>query len=509
MNQNTKDRFFITTPIYYVNGVPHLGHAYTMVATDAFARWHRLKGEEVFFLTGTDEHGLKVAQSAAEEGLTPKEWVDKVSVGFVEAWEKLGIDYDDFIRTTEDRHYKTVSAFLQAIYDNGYIYKDLYKGLYCVACEAYYQKAELLEGDLCPTHLIKVTEMEEANYFFALSRLQNDLLAWYEANPNAAIPESKRNEALGFIKGGLEDISITRTSMTWGVPVPWDKEHVFYVWCDALVNYATAVGFGVDQDRFDQWWPSVHHVLGKDILRFHLVWWPAMCMAAGVAPPSQLIVHGWLLVGGEKMAKSRGNKVDPLELVSTYGLDPVRFYLMRETPFGSDGDFSYEGLVQRSNSELSNNYGNLLSRVIAVVVSKLHGVAPKAAPDSPIAAEVERLAQQAAAKWDSFAPSEALESSWEIIRVTNAYLEANEPWKMEESDELREILGSALEVLRIVSILAYPAIPTTAAAVWGRINMDGELVDQNISDSLRWGQYLGGSLLEKREPLFPRLGLEN
>lgn len=234
-----------------------------------------------------------------------------------------------------------------------------------------------------------------------------------------------------------------------------------------------------------------------------------MCMAAGVAPPSQLIVHGWLLVGGEKMAKSRGNKVDPLELVSTYGLDPVRFYLMRETPFGSDGDFSYEGLVQRSNSELSNNYGNLLSRVIAVVVSKLHGVAPKAALDSPIAAEVERLAQQAAAKWDSFAPSEALESSWEIIRVTNAYLEANEPWKMEESDELREILGSALEVLRIVSILAYPAIPTTAAAVWGRINMDGELVDQNISDSLRWGQYLGGSLLEKREPLFPRLSLEN
>ena len=508
MTDQIQERFYITTPIYYVNGVPHLGHAYTMVATDAFARWHKLMGDDVFFLTGTDEHGLKVAQAAEEQGLSPIDWVDKVSQGFVEAWSKLGIDYDDFIRTTQKRHYETVSAFMQTIYDNGYIYEGPYEGHYCIPCEAYYLESELLEGALCPIHQIEAKVMQESNYFFALSRLTEDLLSWYRDNPNVAIPESKRNEALGFIKGGLEDISITRTSLRWGVPVPWDPAHVFYVWCDALVNYATAIGFGVDQERFERWWPEVHHVLGKDILRFHLVWWPAMCMAAGVAPPKQLIVHGWLLVGGEKMAKSRGNKVDPLELVDSFGLDPVRYYLLRETPFGADGDFSYEGLIQRSNSELSNNYGNLLSRVVAVVVSKLGGVAPSSSRSSAIADEIVSLAKASADAWQRFMGHEAIEHAIEMIRKTNAYLEANEPWKMSASAELEQILGDALEVLRIVSILLYPAIPTTTEVVWSRIGMAGRVCEQRTSIALDWGGYPGGARLVKSEPLFPRLMLD-
>src|SRR4051795_11636527 len=299
-------RDYVTTPIYYVNDAPHIGHAYTTVTADALSRWHRLNGDDVFFLTGTDEHGAKVEQAAIKAGISAREMADRNAEHYRDAWKLLNISNDDFIRTTEPRHYQSVQAFLQQIYDNGDIELGYYEGLYCVACEDYYTEAQAPDGN-CPVHGRPLDLMKEENYFFKLSRYEQRLLDWYEANPDAVQPAGKRNEALGFIKQGLQDISITRTSISWGVPVPWDERHVFYVWYDALINYATAVGYGVDQSRFDTWWPSVHHLIGKEIIRFHCVWWPAMLMAAGVAPPTHIFVHGWLLVGGDAHGRRRGS----------------------------------------------------------------------------------------------------------------------------------------------------------------------------------------------------------
>ncbi len=376
-------RFYVTTPIYYVKDAPHVGHAYTTVNADALARWHRLAGDEVYFLTGTDEHGQKVARAAAEQGMTPTEWTDRLAPRFVDAWADLDISNDDFIRTTEDRHRIAVQHFLGRIHDNGFIYPDTYRGLYCVSCEQYYLEDELVDGGLCPVHRLPVEHLEEENYFFRLSAFEQPLVEWYEANPRAVVPESKRNEALSFIKGGLRDISITRTSIDWGVPVPWDEGHVFYVWYDALVNYLTAIGYGLDESRFDAWWPSVHHLIGKEIIRFHCVWWPAMCMAAGIDPPAHVQVHGWLLLGGEKMSNSSVNQITPGELTAEYGVDPVRYHLLRDIPFGSDGEFSAEGIESRYNADLANNLGNLVSRVATVVGSKCGGTGPAPDPREP------------------------------------------------------------------------------------------------------------------------------
>ncbi|HEX2064683.1 MAG TPA: methionine--tRNA ligase, partial [Acidimicrobiales bacterium] len=358
-------RYYVTTPIYYVNDAPHIGHAYTTVTADALARWHRLMGDEVFFLTGTDEHGLKIAQTAEANGVTPQEWTDRTVERFKAAWEQLEIGYDDFIRTSESRHHTAVQAFLQQVYDNGDIELGTYEGPYCVACEDYYTDSQLVDGN-CPLHLRPVVRMKEENYFFKLSRYEQRLLDWYDANPDAVQPEAKRNEALGFIRQGLQDISITRTSLTWGVPVPWDAGHVFYVWYDALINYCTAIGFGSQPERFATWWPAVHHLIGKEILRFHCVWWPAMCMAAGIDPPANVFVHGWLLVKGEKMSKTRLNQIAPSQLVDDFGVDGYRYHFLRDTPLGPDGDFSYERMVERYNTDLANNLGNLLSRVATV-----------------------------------------------------------------------------------------------------------------------------------------------
>ncbi|MGH8918859.1 MAG: methionine--tRNA ligase, partial [Actinomycetes bacterium] len=363
-------RFYVTTPIYYVNDAPHIGHAYTTVTSDAVARWHRLAGDDVFFLTGTDEHGLKVQRSAEANGLTPIEQADRFSQRYRDAWDLLEITHDDFIRTSESRHYLSVQALMQAAYDNGWIELGTYVGQYCVDCEAYYTVEELVDGTLCPIHGRPVELLEEENYFFKLSAFADRLLDWYETHPDAVLPETKRNEAAGLVKGGLRDISVSRTSLTWGVPVPWDAGHVFYVWYDALINYATAIGYGVDQERFDAWWPAVHHLIGKDILRFHCVYWPALLMAAGVEPPKQIGVHGFLLVKGEKMSKTSFNQIAPADLVTTFGVDGFRYHFLRDQAFGPDGDFSYEGMVARYNADLANNLGNLVSRVTTVVASK-------------------------------------------------------------------------------------------------------------------------------------------
>jgi methionyl-tRNA synthetase len=497
-------RFYATTPIYYVNDAPHIGHAYTTVIGDALCRWHRLLGDDVLFLTGTDEYGLKNQQAAERLGVQPQELADRNSQRFQDAWDLLDIDYDDYIRTTQHRHRVAVQKFLQAVYDNGDIEKDTYEGLYCVSCEAYYTEDELVDGN-CPIHGRPVQRMEETNWFFRLSRYEQRLLDWYESHPDAVIPATRRNEVLGFIRSGLRDISISRSAFDWGVPLPWDPEHVAWVWFDALPNYLTAVGYGDDDPtRFEQWWPADYHLIGKDIVRFHAVYWPAMLMAAGLEPPRCVATHGWLLVKGEKMSKTRLNQIAPAQLVDDFGVDPVRYHFLREVPFGPDGDFSYEGMVSRYNSDLANNLGNLLSRVATVVGSKCGGVGPAAPSDSPLAAVAARVYADVAAAWDRLAPSDALDATWQLIREANAYLEANEPWKAEPGPEVEAVLGSAVETLRIVAVLAWPALPTATTEIWRRLGLPGSPGAQRLPAAAGWGGYPGGLPVEKGPPLFPR-----
>jgi methionyl-tRNA synthetase len=505
---------FLTTPIYYGNDAPHIGHAYTTVTGDAVARWHRLLGDDVFFLTGTDEHGLKVQRAAEAGGVTPQAWVDETVQRYQEAWKLLGITNDDFIRTTQARHHAATAELLNRVNDNGYIRKGTYEGLYCVSCEAYYTEAELVgaEGGDCPIHLRPVEHVVEENYFFELSRFTQPLLDWYEANPDAVQPEGKRNEALGFIRSGLEDFSISRTSITWGVPIPWDPKHVTYVWFDALTNYATAVGFGsdvpADRERFAEWWPEVHHLIGKDILRFHCVYWPAMLLAAGLTPPKRISVHGFLLVGGEKMSKTRLNQIAPADLVADFGVDGFRHHFLHDTPFGPDGDFSYERMVDRYNSDLANNLGNLLQRVATVVGKKCGGVGPAPRVDSPLAAVAAEVYEAAAKGWADVTPSVALDATWRLIRETNAHLEANEPWKAEPGPAVDAVMGDALEALRIVSILASPAVPAACAEIRRRIGLPGAPEEQRLPEAAAWGQYPGGLAVEKGDPLFPRIAVD-
>ena len=522
--------FYVTTPIYYVNDAPHVGHAYTTVNADALARWHRLCGEDVFFLTGTDEHGAKVAEAAEEHGVAPKEWADTVVQRYLDAWRDLDIANDDFIRTTEPRHHRTVQAFLQRIYDNGYIHLGAYRGLYCVSCEDYYVPEQAVDGR-CPVHARELVEMEEENYFFELSKFEDRLVEWYRDRPEAVRPPTRRNEALSFVRGGLRDISITRTSLRWGVPVPWDPGHVFYVWYDALVNYLTAAGYGTGDERWRHWWPGVHHLIGKEIVRFHCVWWPAMCMAAGIDPPANVFVHGWLLVGGQKLSKTlvraqaradaargaearasgvgeerpvRLTDIAPQTLTADFGVDATRYHLLRDVPFGSDGEFSYEGMVTRYNADLANNLGNLVARVATVVGTKCGGIGPAPDPRSALAEVAEDVVARATRSWGDLAPHEALEATWRLIGAANAALEAAEPWKAEPGPAVDAVLGDALEVLRLVSLLSSPAMPSTAAEIWRRIGLDGTPQDRRLPADGAWAGYPGGLQVVKGAPLFPR-----
>ncbi len=500
-------RYFLTTPIYYVTAKPHLGHAYSTITADALARWHRLLGDEVHFLTGTDEHGQKVADYAEAAGKSPQDFVDEIAPLYAQAWERLGISNDDFIRTTEERHKIGVAELLQRCYDAGDIELDVYAGKYCVPCEEYYTDDELDPGDLCRIHKLPVEYYEEENYFFRLSRYQQRLLDWYDAHPGAIKPEFRGNEALGLIRGGLRDFSVSRTTLKWGIPLPWDAKHVAYVWFDALANYITAIGYGTDQERFEHWWPG-RHVIGKDIIRHHCVYWPAMLMSAGIEPPSGWAVGGWLLSGGEKMSKTAGNVVNPLDLVDEIGVDGFRYYVLAETPYGQDGDFTYEGLTARFNSDLANNLGNLLARVATVVGKKCDGVGPAPRADSPLAVVAAEAYADAARAWDEVQPSRALEATWSLIRATNAHLEANEPWKAEPGPAVDAVMGDALEALRIVAVLASPAVPDASQKVWERIGLGGQVTDQRLPEAAAWGAYPGGLPVVKGEPLFPRLSVD-
>ncbi len=504
-------RFYVTTPIYYTNDAPHVGSAYTTVNADALARWHRLVGDEVKFLTGTDEHGQKVADAAAKGGLSPRELADRNAARFREAWDALSISYDDFIRTTEERHYASVQSFLSTIHENGFIYKGTYQGLYCVSCEDYYTYEASDEGR-CPIHGRALVEMEEENWFFRLSAFQDRLLEHYDKHPGFVTPETKRNEALSFIRGGLHDISITRTSIDWGVPVPWDREHVFYVWYDALINYLTAIGYGRDPAEVERWWPSSHHLIGKEIIRFHCVWWPAMLMAAGLEPPHHVHVHGWLLIGGQKLGKTMAadggvkvSDISPTELAREFGVDPLRYYLLRETALGNDGEFSLEGITQRYNTDLANNLGNLVARVAAVVGTKCAGIGPAPSPRSDLRATAAEVVAEAAAAWERFAPQAALEATWRLIGATNSYLEEHEPWRAEPGADVDTVMGDALEAIRLVAILVSPAMPTVAEEIWGRIGLDGTPTGGRLEEGSRWGAYPGGLVVAKGDALFPRI----
>jgi methionyl-tRNA synthetase len=494
--------FYVTTPIYYVNDEPHIGHAYTTVTADALARWHRLLGEETFFLTGTDEHGLKVQRAAEKNGVSAQEQADRFAVRFVDAWRALGISNDDFIRTTEPRHHRAVQRLLQACYDRGDIELGHYEGLYSVADEAYVTAEEVPELERQGRPVIR---MEEENYFFKLSRYEQALLDWYDSHPGFVQPEIRRNEAVGFIRQGLKDFSISRTSIDWGIPLPWDPRHVTYVWFDALTNYLTAAGYGTADPGFPALWAGARHLIGKDILRFHCVYWPAMLLSAGLEPPRAVHVHGFLLVGGEKMSKTRLNQIAPATLVEAVGVDGFRYHFLADQRFGPDGEFTFEGMVARYNADLANNLGNLAARVAAVVASKCGGVGPAPSPQSPLAEAAARAYEEAAAAWERVAPSEALEATWRLIREANAYLEAHEPWKMDPGPAVATVLGDALEVLRLVALLASPAIPGSAAEVWSRIGLPGSPEEQRLPAAAAWGGYPGGLPVRKGTPLFPRL----
>ena len=496
-------KYYLTTPIYYVNAQPHLGHAYTTIVADALARWHRLLGDDVHFLTGTDEHGLKIQQAAEAAGTSPQEFTDSIAPLFQQAWKRLNISNDDFIRTTEARHKVGVQKLLQACFDAGDIELDKYSGLYCVACEAYYTEDDL-DGENCPIHKRPVQHVEEENYFFRLSRFEQRLIDWYSLHPSAVVPEHRVNEVLGFIKQGLQDFSVSRKTLTWGIPLPFDPSHVAYVWFDALANYITAIGYGSDDEMFNKWWPVNHHLIGKDIIRFHNVYWPAMLMSAGIEPPTGYAVGGWLLVGGEKMSKTSGNVVNPLDLVDEFGVDGFRYYVLSDTSYGNDGDFTYEGLVSRYNSDLANNLGNLAARIASVVDKKCAGLGTAPNPDSPLAAFAKDAVAETSACWQLVQPSRALEATWSLIRATNAHLENHEPWKAEPSDLLNTVMGDALEALRIVTLLAFPAIPDTAREIWRRIGMTTDIEQCRIPADTEWGLYRAGSPVEKGTPLFPR-----
>jgi len=494
--------FYVTTPIYYVNDEPHIGHAYTTVTADALARWHRLLGEETLFLTGTDEHGLKVQRAAEANGIAPLEQADRFARRFVAAWQALGISNDDFIRTTEPRHHQAVQRLLQACYDRGDIELGHYEGLYSVADEAYVTAEEVPELERQGRPVIR---MEEENYFFKLSRYEPALLDWYDAYPGFVQPEIRRNEALGFIRQGLRDFSISRTSIDWGIPLPWDPRHVTYVWFDALTNYLTAAGYGTADPAFPARWAGARHLIGKDILRFHCVYWPAMLLSAGLEPPRSVHVHGYLLVGGEKMSKTRLNQIAPATLVETFGVDGFRYHFLADQRFGPDGEFSFEGMMARYNADLANNLGNLAARVAAVVASKCGGVGPAPRAGSPLAEAAARAYEEAAGAWERVAPSEALEATWRLIREANAFLEANEPWKMDPGPAVDGVLGDALEVLRLVALLASPAVPGSCTEIWRRLGLPGSPEEQRLPAAAAWGGYPGGLPVRKAAPLFPRL----
>jgi methionyl-tRNA synthetase len=505
--------FYITTPIYYVNAHPHIGHAYTTIACDTIARRHRMLGDDTWFLTGTDEHGQKIERAAQSAGKTPQQFTDEVSAEFRALWQRMGLTHDDFIRTTSDRHKQGVQALWRKIRDNGFIYKGTYTGQYCVSDELYIDG--IGPGDPCPDCGRPTETVSEENYYFKLSAFQDQLIRLYTEQPDFIRPETRRNEVLAFVRSGLRDLSISRSTFSWGIPVPDDPKHVVYVWLDALANYITALGYGSsDTAKYEKFWPADVHMIGKEIVRFHCVYWPAFLLAAGLPLPKCITAHGWLLFEESKMSKSRGNIVRAETIVDTLGADALRYFLLREVVFGHDGSFSFDALVQRYNSDLANGLGNLASRTLTMINRYFKGEVPypsnaaHAASDDAIADAAKKTIADYGALFDQYQFSRALETAWTLVAAVDKYIVENEPWALDEKKDeesrarLATVLYTSAEALRIVTALAHPVIPDATARIWAQLGL-GEIQKFDLAQ-LKWGQLQLGTKLGEVQAVFPR-----
>src|SRR5256884_165803 len=503
-----KPKFYLTTPIYYTNGLPHIGHTYTTVVADVIRRYKRMRGYEVVMTTGTDEHGVNVERAAKNAGIAESEFVAKMADIWRALWIELGIPAEEFVRTTDLQHVRTVQWLFKLCRENGYVYKGHYTGQYCIYDNAFVNDAK--PGDKCPDCGRPTETLTEENYFFKLSAFQKPLLNFYKKNPDFIQPESRRNEIVSFVEGGLKDLSITRTTIRWGIPVPGEEPHVFYVWFDALTAYLSAVG-GPEFEKRGMW-PADLHLVGKDIIRFHTVYWPAFLLAAIQPVPKQVWAHGWFLMDAAKMSKSKGNVVTPRPIVGVLGMDALRYYLLRETVFGQDGNFSYDALVTRYNSDLANGLGNLASRTAAMIEKNSSGKIPKPAAlqpqDNALAGQVQAAIGEVLEMYDNLSFSRALEEIWSLIAATDKYLTAEHPWSLGESeaDQQRRstILWVTAEVLRVVTALAHPILPDSTAKVWSLLGQGGQAASVAL-DGLRWGQLAPGTPLGKSQALFPRI----
>ncbi len=504
-----KSKFYITTPIYYVNARPHLGTAYSTIVTDVIARRKRSTGADVYFLTGTDEHGQKIQRSAKALNKTPQQFTDDVSAEFRALWQRLGLSNDDFIRTTEPRHKRGVQKLFALLQERGFIYKGTYTGQYCVSDEAYVDGPP---GTICPDCGNLTETVSEENYYFKLSAFERPLLEIFEREPNFIRPETRRNEVTAFVRSGLKDLSISRTSFDWGIPVPGDEKHVVYVWMDALANYITALGWGSDDPadiaRFNKYWPADLHVIGKEITRFHCVYWPAFLMAAGLPLPKSIFGHGWLLFEQSKMSKSRGNVVRAETILDVLGSDPLRYFLLREVVFGQDGSFSFDALVQRYNADLANGYGNLVSRTLNMITRYFDGIIPEASADVAVQNFAAQAVRDFNSRFDAYDFSRALESLWTLVARVDGYISENAPWKVAAStepadrDKLATILYTCAEAIRIITALAHPVLPEATAKIWTQLGL-GDITTADLQ-TIQWGGLKAGTKLGELAPVFPR-----
>lgn len=507
-----KKSFYITTPIYYPSDSLHIGHAYTTTIADTMARYKRLAGHDVLFVTGSDEHGQKIQRKADEKNITPIQYVDKIVASFQHLWEKLNISHDDFIRTTEQRHHAAVQEIFQKIYNQGDIYKAAYQGHYCTPCETFWVERQLVDGK-CPDCGRETEIVEEESYFFRMSKYQDRLLTYIEENPDFIQPSSRRNEMINFIKGGLEDLCVSRTTFDWGIPVPFDTKHVVYVWFDALTNYITASGYLDDREKFAKFWPADVHLVGKEIVRFHSIIWPVILMALDIEIPKKVYGHGWLIMEGDKMSKSKGNVIDPLVLIEEFGPDAIRYFLLREITLGMDGNFSREALVNRINADLANDFGNLLHRTLSMI-GRFNGGTIEATGDvEAVDQELTQLVENTVLQYEKFMDdmdiNAAIKVIWTLISRTNKYIDETGPWALAKDEAKRSRLNTVLynlaETLRVVSILIYPLMPVTAPEIWKQLGIEQDFATVTFADAKSWGKLPAGTKVGKAAPIFPRI----